>query len=282
MTTQQIARTLPKALVNKAISRPLIMAVVNVTPDSFSDGGQFDSPALAVAHGRRLMASGADLLDIGGESTRPGSQPVDPSEQWARIGAVVSRLAETAVPLSIDTRSAEVAGRALTAGASVINDVSAGLADPEMFPLVAEQGATIVLMHMQGEPHTMQAQPTYANCAQEVADFLATRAEAAERAGIAREQIWIDPGIGFGKTLDHNLELLQNLHLLVETGYPVLVGTSRKSFISKVSEAPPDRRLGGSLASLVPAFAAGVHCVRVHDAQETHQFLELLTRLMPR
>ena len=245
-------------------------------------GGGFDSPDAAVAQGLRHIAAGADLLDIGGESTRPGSQPVDSAEQWARIGDVVTRLAETGVPLSIDTRSALVARKSLLAGAAVINDVSAGLADSEMFAAVAEQGATIVLMHMQGEPHTMQSHPTYVDCPREVADSLSARAAAAERAGIAREQIWIDPGIGFGKTLEHNLELLQNLKLLVDTGYPVLLGTSRKSFISQVCEAPTDRRLGGSLASLVPAFTAGVQCVRVHDVQETHQFLELLTRLMPR
>jgi dihydropteroate synthase len=282
MTTQQITHTLPEALVDKAIRRPLIMAVLNITPDSFSDGGQFDSPAKAVANGQRLITAGADLLDIGGESTRPGSRPVAAAEQWARIGDVVNQLAGTGVPLSVDTRSAEVARKSLAAGAAVINDVSAGRHDPALFPLVAEHGATIVLMHMQGEPHTMQAQPTYADCSREVADFLVARAAAAERAGIARERIWIDPGIGFGKTLDHNLQLLVNLPRLVETGYPVLLGTSRKSFIGRICEAPPDRRLGGSLASLVPAFTAGVHCVRVHDVAETHQFLELLTRLMPR
>jgi dihydropteroate synthase len=259
--------------------RPLIMGIVNVTPDSFSDGGAFVDPLMAIDHGRRLVDQGADLLDVGGESTRPGSLPVTASEQWSRIGRVVTELARQRVPVSVDTRSAEVALRALEAGAQILNDVSAGQFDAKLLPTVARHQATVVLMHMRGEPRSMQTHPHYEDCAQEVYDFLVSRAEAAVSAGVNAGSIWIDPGIGFGKSTDHNLELIRNLDRLVETGMPVLLGTSRKSFIDHVAPACVRERLAGSLASLVPAVAAGVHAVRVHDVAATYQFLELLARL---
>jgi dihydropteroate synthase len=183
------------------------------------------------------------------------------------------------VPISVDTRSAEVAERALEAGAQIINDVSAGVSDAHLLPIVAQFDATVILMHMQGEPRSMQVDPQYADCTQEVHDFLVARARAAESAGVPQNRIWIDPGIGFGKTVDHNLELIRNLDTLVETGLPVLLGTSRKSFIDHVAPTCVRDRLAGSLASLVPAVAAGVHAVRVHDVAATYQFLELVARL---
>jgi dihydropteroate synthase len=258
--------------------RPLIMGVINVTPDSFSDGGRFLDADSAIEHGRELADSGADLLDVGGESTRPGSLPVTAAEQWSRIGRVVAELARGPLPVSVDTRTAEVARRALEHGATIINDVSAG-ADPGLLREVVRFGATVVLMHMQGEPRSMQNRPEYRDCAEEVALFLgAARARAVE-AGVSPERVWIDPGIGFGKELEHNLELLRALPRLVATGAPVVVGTSRKSFISGCSPADPNRRLAGSLASLVPAWRAGVHVVRVHDAFETRQFFDVLEQV---
>jgi dihydropteroate synthase len=256
------------------------MGIVNVTPDSFSDGGRYLASDAAIERGLRLVREGADLLDIGGESTRPGSRPVSSEDQWQRIGPVVQGLAECGVPLSIDTRSAEVAGRALDAGATIINDVSAGTHDPELLSLVAARGAELILMHMQGTPETMQEEPRYGDCVAEVREYLLTRATAAELAGIDRGRIWIDPGIGFGKSLEHNLALLASLEHFTETGYRVLLGASRKSFVTKLFDAPVDQRLGGSLAALIPALQAGVHAVRVHDVRDTHQFLELARRLL--
>jgi dihydropteroate synthase len=261
-----------------ARQRPLIMGIVNVTPDSFSDGGRFPDALSAIDFGKRLADSGADLLDVGGESTRPGSLPVTVEEQWSRIGRVVTELALLSIPVSVDTRSAVVARRALDAGASIINDVSAG-SDPELLPAVAAAGATVVLMHMQGEPRTMQQHPSYHDCVGEVAVFLALARERAKDSGVAPERAWIDPGIGFGKDLSHNLQLLQSLDVLVATGARVVVGTSRKSFLASLHPAPVQARLAGSLASLVPAFRAGVHAVRVHDVVETRQFFDVLEQV---
>jgi len=260
-------------------SRPLIMGIVNVTPDSFSDGGlHFDAQA-AIDFGRQLVDEGADILDVGGESTRPGSHRVAPGEQWERIGAVVRALAGGGVPISVDTRSAVVARRAIDAGAVIINDVSAGRDDAALLPLVAEKGVDVILMHMQGSPDSMQQRPAYDDCVADVRAFLLERAEHAEQAGVARERIWIDPGIGFGKTVQHNLDLLGGLSELTDTGYRVVLGTSRKSFIDKLYNAAVDYRIGGSLASLAPAWRGRVHAVRVHDVRATFQFLELLARL---
>jgi dihydropteroate synthase len=255
------------------------MGIVNVTPDSFSDGGRFFAPEDAIAHGKRLIEEGADIVDIGGESTRPGSLPVAADEQWRRIWPVVYELARGGVPISVDTTSSDVARRALDAGAAVVNDISAGRHDQRMFSVVADAGASIILMHMQGEPRTMQSDPRYDNCVREIRAFLMERAEAAEAHDIPKSRIWIDPGIGFGKNLEHNLAILANLHEFVATGYKVLLGASRKSFISKLTGAEIGHRLAGSLAALVPAFHSGVHAVRVHDVKETRQFLELLARV---
>lgn len=261
-----------------AVRRPLIMGVINVTPDSFSDGGQFEDAARAADYGRRLVDAGADILDVGGESTRPGSLPVTTDEQWSRIGQVVDELARGRVPVSVDTRSAEVARRALEHGASIINDVSAG-SDPRLLPEVAQAGATVVLMHRQGEPRTMQVRPAYSDCVAEVSAILMSARQGALALGIKPEHVWIDPGIGFGKLYEHNLSLLRALDALVALGAPVVLGTSRKSFIADCSPADVSRRLAGSLASLVPAYRAGVHAVRVHDVFETRQFFDVLEQV---
>ncbi len=276
LTTQ--GSRLSTALLKSKRPGPLIMGVVNVTPDSFSDGGQFGDAVAAIDYGRRLIDCGADILDVGGESTRPGSLPVTADEQWKRIGAVVAELSCGPVPVSVDTRSAEVARRALEAGASIINDVSAG-SDPELLPEVARRGATVVLMHMQGLPRTMQTDPHYTAVVEDVRAELERARGRAISAGVAPEQAWIDPGIGFGKTLEHNLEILRSLHRFVDTGATVVLGTSRKSFIDGLSKADVQKRLAGSLASLVPAWHAGVQVVRVHDVFETRQFFDLLAQV---
>jgi dihydropteroate synthase len=249
-----------------------VMGVVNVTPDSFSDGGRYLERAAAVARALELRAAGADWVDVGGESTRPGAEPVPEAEELRRVVPVVEALAAQGVPTSIDTRKAAVAEAAVAAGARMVNDVSARLA-----PVVAATGGNVafVAMHMQGEPGTMQAAPTYDDVVAEVRDHLVARADAARAAGVA--EVWIDPGIGFGKTLDHNLDLLANLDVLVATGYPVLVGTSRKGMLGTLAAradaggavpAPADR-LEGSLATAVWALWRGAGMVRVHDVAAT-------------
>jgi len=256
--------------------RSLIMGVVNVTPDSFSDGGRFLEPDAAVAHARALLAEGADLIDLGAESTRPGSAPVPPEEQWQRLRPVFEGLAaETGAVLSVDTASALVAQRALAAGARVVNDVSA-LGDPAMAAVVAEARAGLAIMHMQGTPATMQAAPGYTDVVTEVAAFLAARAAAAEEAGVARAAIVLDPGIGFGKTVAHNLALLARLDALVDLGYPVLVGVSRKGFIGQLlGGRPPADRLLGTAAALAAAVAHGARLLRVHDVAAARDVVTL-------
>ena len=243
----------------------LIMGVVNVTPDSFSDGGDFADATEAIAHGRRLAAQGADVVDIGGESTRPGSEAVTADDELARVLPVVKALADDGVVVSIDTSKAAVAEQALAAGAEIVNDVSA-LGDPDMAGLVATTGAGVVLMHMRGEPSTMQQDPRYDDVVAEVRDELLEAARVAESAGIRIDQICLDPGIGFGKTVSHNLTLLRRLNQLTEAGYPILLGTSRKSFLGSIAEVPnaKDRDLA-TAATTALAVAAGVFCVRVHD-----------------
>jgi len=254
------------------------MGVVNVTPDSFSDGGRnFDGQA-ALGHARRLIAEGADILDIGGESTRPGATPVAEAEEIARVAPLVAALrAESAIPISVDTMKPAVARAAMAAGATLWNDVTALRHAPDSPALAAELGCEVVLMHMQGEPGTMQAEPRYDDVVGEVADFLAARAEAAMAAGVARQKIWLDPGVGFGKHIvGHNLPLLAGLERIVALGFPVLLGVSRKSFIGRLDgEAPPDQRLGGSLAGALWGAAAGVAAVRVHDVRDTVQALRV-------
>ncbi len=243
----------------------LIMGVVNVTPDSFSDGGDFADATEAIAHGRRLVSQGADVVDIGGESTRPGSEAVSADDELARVLPVVKALADDGVVVSIDTSKAAVAEQALAAGAEIVNDVSA-LGDPDMAGLVATTGAGVVLMHMRGKPSTMQQDPSYDDVVAEVRDELLEAARVAESAGIRIDQICLDPGIGFGKTVSHNLTLLRRLNQLTEAGYPILLGTSRKSFLGSIAEVPnaKDRDLA-TAATTALAVAAGVFCVRVHD-----------------
>jgi dihydropteroate synthase len=247
---------------------PLVMGVVNVTPDSFSDGGRYLDPADAAAHGRRLAAEGADVIDVGGESTRPGADPVDPAEEQARVLPVIRDLAPH-VRVSIDTRHPEVAEAAIGAGATLVNDVSSSLHE-----VAAAHGAGWVAMHMRGDPRTMQDAPRYDDVVREVRDHLVERAEVARAAGV--EEVWIDPGIGFGKSREHNLALLAHLDELVETGWPVVIGASRKRFLGGllaesdgVAEVSTDDRLEGSLATATWAMAQGVRMVRAHDVRPT-------------
>ncbi|OYU71475.1 MAG: dihydropteroate synthase [Alphaproteobacteria bacterium PA2] len=253
------------------------MAIVNVTPDSFSDGGRHDDPAAAVSHAMTLLAQGADMLDIGGESTRPGAEPVSEAEELARILPVIGALRpQTSALISVDTYKPSVARAAIAAGADVWNDVSA-LQSPGAVHVAAGLGCQVVLMHMQGDPQTMQQSPRYADVVDEVADFLLARAQAAMAAGVARDRIWIDPGIGFGKTPAHNLALLAHLDRFVALGFPVLLGASRKGLIQTLdplAKAPADR-LGGSLAAALAGARSGVAAVRVHDVRETVQALKV-------
>lgn len=266
----------------------MIFGVLNVTPDSFSDGGRFMAVADAVEAGCRLAAEGADAVDVGGESTRPGSAPVSAEEQIRRVVPVIAELARRFGPggpaISIDTRLAEVAEAALAAGATVVNDVSALRDDPRMGEVAARYAAGVVLMHMKGTPADMQAAPTYEDVAQEVKAFLAERMAAAIAAGIARERIIIDPGIGFGKTTEHNLTLLRRAGEFRELAAPVLIGPSRKRFIAQVTGAVEmSDRLPGTLAAVCACILAGVECVRVHDVVAARRAADLCAaiRLAP-
>jgi len=254
------------------------MGVVNVTPDSFSDGGRFLGEAAAVAHGLALIAEGADILDIGGESTRPGAQPVDEAEEIARTVPVIAALRrESAIPISIDTMKPAVARAAIAAGANLWNDVTALTWAPDSLEMAAALGCEVVLMHMRGAPQTMQTAPAYDDVVAEVATYLAARAEAAVAAGVAREAIWLDPGVGFGKTAAHNLALIAHLDRLIGLGHRVLLGVSRKRFIQAIdpSAVRPEDRLAGSLAAALEGARAGVASVRVHDVRETVQALKV-------
>jgi dihydropteroate synthase len=259
---------------------PKLMGVVNVTPDSFSDGGLFLDPEAAVAHGEQLVEAGAEILDVGGESTRPGAEPVGVEEELRRVVPVIRGLAGSEVRISVDTSKAAVAAAALDAGAEIVNDVTALRGDPGMAALCAERGATVVLMHMRGEPRTMQEDPRYEDVVAEVKAFLAERLETAVAAGIDEERVWLDPGIGFGKTGAHNVELLRRLGELRELGRPLVVGTSRKSFIGAVDGSPPDQRLGGTIASSLLAAAEGADVLRVHDVTEVRQALTVATAIL--
>lgn len=257
------------------LERPVVMGVLNVTPDSFSDGDRYVEPAVAVDHALRMVEEGADVIDVGAESTRPGAAPVEPAEEWARLSGVVEPLAQRGVTVSIDTMKAEVATRALDAGAAIVNDVS-GLANaPELADLCARTGAGLVLMHMRGSPRTMQEDTSYDDLIGEVARWLEDRARVARQAGCASEQIVIDPGIGFGKSTGGNLELLARTAEFTRLGYPVLVGPSRKSFIGKVLDLPVERRLEGTLAACLAAFERGARIFRVHDAGPARRALDL-------
>lgn len=257
------------------------MGIVNVTPDSFSDGGRWLDPEAAVAHGERLRAAGADILDVGGESTRPGAAAVDAAEERRRVVPVVEALAAAGARVSVDTMKAEVAAAALDAGATFVNDVSA-LRDPDMLPLVADRGCDVCLVHMRGEPRTMQEDPRYADVVDEVRAFLAERAQAALDAGVGAERIVVDPGIGFGKTVDHNLELLDRLDELVALGFPVLVGTSRKSFLGRIAGSDAGERLPGTIATNVLALARGASIFRVHDVAPVREALTVAAATLAR
>jgi dihydropteroate synthase len=259
---------------------PKLMGIVNVTPDSFSDGGMYLSPEAAIAHGEELVRDGADILDVGGESTRPGAEEVPAEEELRRVLPVIEGLAGGEAVVSIDTSKAAVAEAALDAGAAIVNDVTALRGEPEIGGLCAERGAGLVLMHMRGEPRTMQENPAYDDVVDDVKAFLAERLEAAIAAGVAEERVWLDPGIGFGKTLEHNLELLGRLGELRELGRPLVVGVSRKSFIGKIDGSAVGERLGGTIAASVLAAAEGAGVLRVHDVAEAAQAVKLTAAIL--
>ncbi len=256
-----------------------VMGVINVTPDSFSDGGRFADLSAAILQARRLIADGADLLDIGGESTRPGADAVSEAAEIDRVVPLIRAIrAESTIPISIDTMKPVVARAAVAAGATMWNDVTALRHAPDSLTTAADLGCDVVLMHMQGEPQSMQDEPHYDDVVAEVAAFLAQRAESAMAAGVARERIWLDPGVGFGKhRIRHNLPLLAGLDAIVALGFPVLLGVSRKSFIGALDrgDLPADQRVGGSIAGALWGAQAGVAAVRVHDVRETVQALRV-------
>lgn len=267
----------------------LVMGIVNVTPDSFSDGGRFFTPAAAVAHARSLVEQGADILDIGGESTRPGAEPVAEAEELRRVIPVIEALAPLRSPkndqplvLSIDTLKPAVARAALTAGASIVNDVAAAAAGPAMRQAVAEYQAGYICMHAQGTPQTMQQNPAYDDVVQTVHDFFAEQLAQLQASGIPAEQVLLDPGIGFGKTLAHNLQLLAGMDAFTNLGRPLLLGVSRKSFIEKLFGAGLNERLPASLACATLAVASGVQVMRVHDVAETAQAVRMAEAILGR
>ena len=262
----------PRSFAGLQLPTPGIMGVVNVTPDSFSDGGDFFDPAAAIEHGSALKAAAADVLDVGGESTRPGAEPVPVDEELRRVIPVVSALAAAGALVSVDTRRAEVMRAAIAAGARIVNDVTALTGDPESLEVVAASAASVVLMHMQGEPRTMQKSPTYRHAPSEIFDFLEARVAACNEAGIPNERIAVDPGIGFGKSIAHNLELLGSLSLFAGLGCAVMVGVSRKGFIGRITGATSAKDRGpGSLAAGMLALDRGASLLRVHDVAATRQ-----------
>ncbi len=281
--TSRAPRTVPGA--HRALvvgETTLVMGVLNVTPDSFSDGGRFRDPAAAVARAREMVAEGAALIDIGGESTRPGAAPTDWEEEWQRVGPVLREFAPASpVPVSIDTRHPEVAERAIAAGADIVNDVS-GLADPAMRAVVAHRGAAAVVMHGRGTPETMASQALYEDVRREVFEELGRAVDAAEASGVPRDRILVDPGLGFAKTASQSLELLAHVGELRSLGYPIVVGASRKSMIGSVTDgAPAAERLEGSLAAAVVAALQGAHIVRAHDVGPTVRALRVADAARP-
>lgn len=267
-----VGREIPALRCGEAIlafgSKTFVMGILNVTPDSFSGDGLAGDVTKAVDYGLRLVEEGADLLDVGGESTRPGAEPVPLEQEINRVVPVIQRLLErAAVPISVDTRKSRVAREAVEAGATLINDISGLSADPEIAVVAAETGVGLSLMHIQGTPQTMQQDPTYGDVVQEILEFLEDSKRRAMRAGVAETQIVIDPGIGFGKTVDHNLEILRRLSEFRALGSPILIGTSRKSFIGKVLNLPVNERLEGTAATVALAISQGADIVRVHDVR---------------
>ncbi len=261
--------------------RALVMGIVNLTPDSFWDGGRHDDPEAAVDHALALIDQGADLLDIGAESSRPGSEPVREEEEIRRLLPVVQALSKKrTIPLSIDTTKAGVARQALDAGASIINDISALRFDPDMARVVAETGAGVILMHMQGTPKTMQLDPRYVDVVGEVREFLLARIQSAAEAGIGPEQILLDPGLGFGKTVDHNVTLLGHLQDLAGLGHPLCVGVSRKAFIGQVLDKHVDQRLMGTAAAVAVAVERGARILRVHEVAEMRDVVRMVEAVL--
>jgi dihydropteroate synthase len=259
-----------------ALHRPLVMGVLNVTPDSFSDGGRWFGPERAITHGRGLLEAGADIIDVGGESTRPGAALLPPGEEIRRVEPVVRALAQSGAALSVDTRHSAVMAAALAAGARIVNDVSALTHDPDSLALTARCQVPVVLMHMRGEPRTMQRSPFYDSPLVEVLEYLEERIQACVTAGIPRERIAVDPGIGFGKLVPHNLELLSGIGAFHTLGCGIVLGVSRKSTIARLSRGePPEARLPGSLAAALFAVQQGVQILRVHDVAETRQALAI-------
>jgi dihydropteroate synthase len=257
--------------------KPLVMGVLNVTPDSFSDGGRFATTDAAVAQAEAMVAAGADVIDVGGESTRPGALPVAANEQIKRVVPVIGRIANLPVTISIDTMRAAVAEAALEAGAAIVNDISAGRDDAEMLPLVARRRVPVVLMHMQGTPQTMQDAPSYRDVVAETSGFLRERVAAAQAVGIELSKILLDPGIGFGKKMPHNLELLRRQVELKRLGRPLVIGTSRKKFIGTITgEAEPSGRVMGTAASVAFSVANGADVVRVHDVAEMARVVRMI------
>ena len=250
--------------------RTVIMGILNVTPDSFYDGGRYARAEAAVQHALQMVQDGADIVDIGGESTRPGSQPVPEEEELRRVLPVIEAVrGQVDVPISIDTTKSRVAERALQAGACMVNDISGLGFDPRMAEAVARHGALCCVMHIQGTPQTMQQNPQYEDVVRDISRYFEERLALAERAGIPRENIWLDPGIGFGKTVEHNLEILRRLREFTAFGLPILIGTSRKSFIGKIlGDLPPEERLEGTAATVAIAIMNGANAVRVHDVRE--------------
>ncbi|WP_373282859.1 dihydropteroate synthase [Leeia aquatica] len=257
-----------------SLQRPLIMGIVNVTPDSFSDGGRYADPARALAHARQLVAEGADLLDIGGESTRPGAATVSETEELERVMPLLAALRDDGVPLSVDTVKPGVMRAALAAGVDLINDVNALQAEGAVEAL-ADSGAAVCLMHKQGDPATMQQAPRYASVVDEVEHFLLQRAVVLRAAGVASARIVLDPGIGFGKTVEHNLELLKATGRLASQGYPLLIGVSRKSLLGALTGRPVEERIHASVAMALLAVARGARIVRVHDVAATRDALKM-------
>jgi dihydropteroate synthase len=273
---QDVAGELALHVAPRPFAGPIVMGIVNATPDSFSDGGAHFDAGSAIAHAMAMIQAGAGIVDIGGESTRPGAIPVPVDEEIRRVVPVIAGIRAAGATISIDTRNARTMQAALDAGATMINDVSALTHDPDSLAVAARATAPVVLMHMQGEPATMQQAPAYGDVMLEVYDALETRISAAVAAGITLDRIVVDPGIGFGKTVAHNLALLAGLSLFHGLGVPLLVGVSRKGFIARLSEGEPvDRRLGGSLAAGLAAVSQGAQIIRVHDVSETLQALRM-------
>ncbi|MBX7133116.1 MAG: dihydropteroate synthase [Fimbriimonadaceae bacterium] len=266
------------------VGRPAIMGILNVTPDSFSDGGSFFEIEKAVEHAVRMVQEGADLIDVGGESTRPGAEAISEEEEISRVNPVIERLVDQGIIVSIDTSKASVASAAIQAGAQIVNDVCAGV-DPEMATVCARANVPVCLMHMKGDPRTMQQNPHYEDVVAEIRAYLLDRAHWFESAGVPKSSIWLDPGIGFGKTVQHNLSLLKHLSAFVELGYPILIGVSRKSFLGKLigtesAPAPLEERIEAGLAAQVLAQAAGVRVIRTHDVLAANRAATLTSAIL--